>query len=345
MQKKVLIIDDSALIRSVLSDIIKKDKQLTVADVAVDGSQALDFLLKGKRYDIILADIQMPKMDGVTFLREMNKHRIRMPVLIVSSIASKNASETIEALELGAFDFVRKPSGGIVGDAYNEFHDEIMVRIYQACRLGEYPEELKMRTPKEPEPVFRAGSNTKPVRKKLGLGLGKKKDTSISQISKLAVIASSTGGPKALQSVIPKFPVYFPYPLVVVQHMPAVFTKSLAGRLDEMSGLHVKEAEDGEMLQNGVVYIAAGGKQCELIQDSSGRYRLSETDKPARGGLRPCADIFLESLEKVQVQDIVCGILTGMGSDGTKGIHMAGIVDEVVPLDQVARTMVKKLGV
>jgi two-component system chemotaxis response regulator CheB len=190
---------------------------------------------------------------------------------------------------------------------------------------------------------------------------------------RLVFIASSTGGPKALQLVIPYFPEDFPYPIVVVQHMPAGFTESLANRLNDMSPLTVKEAQDGDVLKKGFVYIAQGGKQCELVERPTGEFCLSEKDKPARGGLKPCADIFLESLVSSSMDHFVCGVLTGMGSDACEGIRKvksqkdikvvaqnketcvvygmpravaeAGVVDEVVPLKQVADTMIKQLGV
>ena len=155
--------------------------------------------------------------------------------------------------------------------------------------------------------------------------------------------------------------------------MPAGFTESLAARLNEISNLDVKEAEDGECLKKGTVYIAQGGKQCEVIEDAQGNLILSENDKPARGGLKPCADIFFESLVSCSVEHIVCGVLTGMGSDGCKGIRalkkrkdiqvvaqnedtcvvygmpravvQAGIVNKVVPLEDVADTMIKHIGV
>lgn len=190
---------------------------------------------------------------------------------------------------------------------------------------------------------------------------------------RLVVIASSTGGPKALQSVVPLFPKNMPYPIVIVQHMPAGFTASLAARLNEMSEITVKEAEDGEVLQKGTLYIAQGGKQCELVQKSPGVYAFSENDKPPRGGLKPCADIFFESLVDTSLEEIFCAVLTGMGSDGTKGIQLikkhkkvsaiaqsqetcvvfgmpraaeaAGIVDSMVPLDHITETLLKKIGV
>jgi two-component system chemotaxis response regulator CheB len=357
MAKKILIVDDSALMRRVMSDIIEEDEQLTVAETAKNGENAIDLLRQGKRYDIILLDLKMPKMNGVQFLREMQKSRINIPVLIVSSVASKSAKETIEALELGAFDFVKKPSER-VGDAFMEFRYYLLMHVYQACGLKiestefEPPSETKKAALPKPEPR-KAPNRNVPVRKG----------------DKLFVIASSTGGPKALQSVIPLFPIGFPYPIVVIQHMPAGFTASLAARLNDLSPLNVKEAEDGEVLVKGNVYIAQGGKQCELVQNQLGKYAFSENDKPARGGLRPCADIFFESLVDTSLDEVICGVLTGMGADASKGIlqvrdcktvktvaqnqdtcvvygmpraaKMAGVVDDMVPLEDVAGTMMK----
>ena len=358
MTKKVLIIDDSALMRRVMSDIIVEDEQLTVADTAKNGKNAIELLMQGNEYDIILLDLKMPKMDGVQFLKEMRKNRMQVPVLVVSSIASKSAKETIEALELGAFDFVKKPSER-VGEAFMGFRRELLLRVHTACGLKTDMFEIKVQEVKSrPEPASPPKKVARPV---------------VCKGDRLFVIASSTGGPKALQSVVPLFPAGFPYPIVVVQHMPVGFTASLASRLNELSPLKVKEAEDGELLKKGYIYIAQGGKQCELIQKEAGKYVFSENDKPARGGLRPCADIFFESLVNTSLDEIICGVLTGMGADASKGIlqvkackkvkvvaqnestcvvygmpkaaKMAGVVDDMVPLEDVARTMMKKIGV
>lgn len=354
MAKKVLIVDDSALMRRTLSDIINSDPLLEVKDIADNGQEALDALLVGRQYDIVLLDIVMPKMSGVQFLREINKYQIHIPVVVVSSIASKSAKETIEALSLGAFDFVKKPSG-VAGQELEDFQKQLLMRVYLACGLHVDVAEGKSKV------MFPKASP--------------KADATMtrSQRKRLVIIASSTGGPKALQSVIPYFPADFPYPIVVVQHMPTGFTASLASRLDSMSRLTVKEAQDGEEIKAGYVYIAQGGKQCELLELEQGVFVLSEKDKPARGGLKPCADIFLESLTGTSLDHFVCGVLTGMGSDGCKGIQFvkrykkmrvvaqdkgtsvvygmpravaeAGVVDVVVPLEDVANAMIKQLGV
>ena len=449
MQKKVLIIDDSALMRRVISDIINEDERLTVADTANSGQPALDFIDQGRRYDVILVDIHMPKMDGVQFLKELNKRQVQIPTIVASSAASRSTNETIEALELGAFDFVKKPSGP-VKYGFTGFRTDLLVRIYVACNLGNYPGEVprglmdtaepphtaapvqqpapaRPTAPVQPaQPAAQTGasgqktqskeaSSRQPTRKPAeqsrpaAVDRTAKPTTPVTQPArpavsaktnqtvpadqpaaappvrrptvmravrpgeKLAVIASSTGGPKALQSVIPMFPKNFPYPVIVVQHMPEGFTASLATRLNEMSQLPVKEAENGEVLRGGVVYIAKGGRQCELYQEKNGQYQILSTDKPARGGLKPCADILLESLMDTSFEKIVCGVLTGMGGDASKGIvrakscknikviaqdeatcvvygmpraaKVAGVVDEMVPLESIAGTMIKTIGV
>ncbi|MBO4395871.1 MAG: chemotaxis-specific protein-glutamate methyltransferase CheB [Eubacterium sp.] len=365
--KKVLVIDDSALMRRVISDIINQDENLTVAGTANNGEAALDQLLHGARFDILLVDIKMPKMDGVRLMRELNRSRITTPALIVSSIASESGTETIEALELGAIDFVKKPISSI-GENFADFRIELLQKVYVATGLNARG-DFAAAEPTRPEARTSFRSTPKPqpeLQKPRRLHTARKG-------TKLVVIASSTGGPKALQSVVPFFPANFPYPVVIVQHMPAGFTNSLAQRLDEMSQIRVKEAADGEELKPGVVYIAMGGKQCELVQKANGSYCFSENDKPPRGGLRPCADIFFESLVDTTFESIICGVLTGMGSDGCKGISLiremhnvscvaqnketcvvygmpravaeSGIADDVVPLEDVTGMLVRKAGV
>ena len=362
--KKVLVIDDSALMRRVISDIINQDDKLTVAGTANNGEAALEQLVSGAKYDVILVDIKMPKMDGVRLLRELNQKRIRVPSLIVSSIASESGSETIEALELGAIDFIKKPISSI-GENFADFRVELLQKVYVATGIdtrGDFLAYHHAKAETESSPGSSVKKNNTP-----------KKLHTARRGTKLVVIASSTGGPKALQSVVPFFPANFPYPVVIVQHMPAGFTNSLAQRLDEMSQIRVKEVRDGEDLRSGTVYIAMGGKQCELIHKPNGEYCFSENDKPPRGGLRPCADIFFESLVDTAFEEIICGVLTGMGSDGTKGISLireshnvkcvaqsketcvvygmpraavdAGIVDDVVPLDKITAQLVRRSGV
>ena len=188
---------------------------------------------------------------------------------------------------------------------------------------------------------------------------------------KLVAICASTGGPKAVAKIVPKLPENLSAPIVMVQHMPKGFTSSYAKRLDETSSISVKEAEDGEMLEDGHLYIAKGGAHLRIFQRRSSYY-ISITDEPARSGLKPCADIMYESLEKLDFDEIICVVLTGMGSDGTRGIgklsekknvyviaqdeatstvygmpgmiKSAGLTDEIVPLEEIADAIIKATG-
>jgi two-component system chemotaxis response regulator CheB len=201
----------------------------------------------------------------------------------------------------------------------------------------------------------------RPVQK--GLGYAKK----------LVALACSTGGPKALQSVIPYLEANLNAPIVLVQHMPQGFTKSMADRLNELSKIRVKEAQDNEILEKGTVYVAPGGKHLKVQRMMDGQHKVQLTDEPAIGGLKPCANLMYESLRECSYDEIVCVVLTGMGSDGTKGILSlkdkvpvyvisqdaascvvygmpkaiadAGVADEVVPLDKVAQSIMKNVGV
>lgn len=359
--KNILIIDDSTLMRRVMSDIINSDKRFLVSDVARNGLEALDLLKQGKKFDLVVLDINMPKMDGVAFLEEIVKLRIRVNVLVVSSIASRSAQETIRALELGAFDFVRKPEG-FVGVSSNDFKEQLLAKVLLAVDLkAEIEEEIDWDKIAE---LKKSKETEKPPRSAF---ISRRRGS-----DKLVFIASSTGGPKSLQEVVPLFPKDFPYPIVIVQHMPEGFTNSLAKRLDEVSPLTVKEMEDSEPLLKGHVYIAKGGWQAYLLQQSASGYSFALRKDPPRGGLRPCADIFIESLVESNFAHIVCAVLTGMGADGTKGIaylteyknvsviaqdeassivygmpraiKVAGLVDEVVPLNKITNTIIKKAG-
>ena len=370
--KKVLIVDDSALMRRVLSDIINDDEQLIVEKTANNGLEALNVLQGGCRPDILLVDINMPKMDGVQLLKELNKYRIQIPVLIVSSIASQSADETIEALALGAFDFVKKPNGSI-GGGYQEFRKKVLLRTYMACKLP-LPKKVEQSILEQQLQVQSQSKNVESQTEKKVKKTAKKKVPKSGRGSGgLAVIASSTGGPRALQSVIPYFPKDFPLPLVVVQHMPAGFTASLAARLNEMSDINVKEAADGDVIKKGWVYIAPGGKHIRIEKKGTDSVIKLSTEPPIEG-LRPCANVMYESLTSSNYDEITCVVLTGMGADGTNGIKAlnknhkniyviaqdeetsvvygmpkaiagTGLVNEVVPLNRVAEAITKNVGV
>lgn len=370
MKKQVLIVDDSALMRKVISDIIKSDDQLAVKDIAINGMMALELIKKNHLiYDVVLLDINMPKMDGLELLSELQKQNIRAKVVMVSTVTKEGAKETILALERGAFDFVTKPENHL--DAQKDtFKDRLLEMIYLATGLR-YTKQLTSRTSVHANiaPLETSSFNT--IQKNINQASHKRLLGNKSGKSKLVALACSTGGPKSLQRVIPLLPKNLNAPVLIVQHMPKGFTESLATRLNEMSQVKVKEASHGDVLQNGYVYIAPGGKHMKVVKSGT-FHKIITTDDPPIGALRPCADVMYESLMEASYDEITCVVLTGMGADGTKGIGKLGkdsniyviaqdeescvvygmpkaiakanLVDEVVPLDQVANAITKNIG-
>lgn len=367
-KKNILIVDDSALMRRLFSDIITADGRFDVADTAVNGLEAYDLVtLNPKKYDAIVLDINMPKMSGIQFLEQLEKIRLKQKVIIVSTVAKEGAKETIRCLELGAFDFVTKPESYIRAKD-ESFQSKLITVLSIATGLDAtgYGEKL-FQTAKSEDVIEKKESRYQTAKAVKHEHVGVSKTA-----KKIVALACSTGGPKALQQVIPLLPENLNAPVVLVQHMPVGFTNSLAQRLNESSKVTVKEAEEGDILKNGVVYIARGGSHLRLVKKFGG-YRIALTDEPARGGLRPCADIMYESLVGSDYDDIICVVLTGMGGDGTKGImqlngvnniyvisqneatctvygmpkmiYETGLVDEVVPLGNVADAIVKITGV
>lgn len=351
LKKNILVVDDSALMRRVICDIINSDKTFRATDVCRDGLEAYEQIRKGK-YDAVILDVNMPRMDGLQLLEKLQQDNIKATVIMVSTLTAKDTKTTLMAMERGAVDFVTKPTNIIEakGEAFKEHLIGVLDAVISARREQK---SMPVRTVRAPLP------SVQPVKKRV---TGKK----------LVALACSTGGPKSLQSVIPYLDEALDAPMVLVQHMPVGFTKSMADRLNEISKLRVKEAEDGELLQKGTVYVAPGGKHLK-VQKAGDGHKIALGNEPAVGGLRPCADIMYESLKNCSFDEITCVVLTGMGADGTKGItslkktnpiyvisqdeascvvygmpkavYEAGLVNEVVPLEQVAQSIMKNVGV
>ena len=350
MKKNILVVDDSALVRRIICDIINSDENFQATDFCRDGLEAYE-RLKVKSYDGVVLDVNMPRMDGLQLLERLQKEGIKAKVVMVSSLTTKDAEVTILAMQRGAIDVVTKPSNVIEAKA-EVFKNQLLSVLTAVYDTQVY----KRNTPVSPKLVT-AVKHIKPVRTD----------------KKLVALACSTGGPKALQSVIPYLPKNLDAPMVLVQHMPPGFTKSMADRLNELSEISVKEAQEGDILEKGHVYVAPGGKHMEVVKMRDGSHRIALNDMPPIGGLRPCANIMFDSLTKTDYDEIICIVLTGMGADGTNGIlslnrkkpiHViaqdaqtcvvygmpraiaeAGMVDEMVPLEQVAKTITKNVGV
>ncbi len=407
MQKKVLIVDDSALMRRVLSDIINSDPRFQVSKVAVNGLEAFLLLTQQKEtYDAIILDINMPQMSGIELLEQLEQKKIKAAIIIVSTVAKEGAKETIKALELGAFDFVTKPESFFEVKS-DKFKDKIISCLETATKLYNLNEKeiLKEVEPKKPEGIQRrtfptdtnifsrrestvssgnnaaefaaakqatadklASANKVPTAEKPASAR-----TTIVNGKKLVAIACSTGGPKALQQVVTKLSASLGCSVLIVQHMPEGFTASLANRLNEISMVKVKEAEHLETLKDDTVYIAKGGYQMRFAIAEQGKAALTVTQESPKNGLKPCADYMFESLAESGFSEIICVVLTGMGGDGTYGIKKlkekkniyviaqdeatstvygmpkvvrdAGLVNEVVPLEQIASAIQRSLGV
>lgn len=351
--KKILLIDDSALMRRVMSDIINHIDGFTVAYLAADGEEGYAYLSKHSDIDVVMTDIDMPKMDGLTLIRKAKERGLSSPFIVFS--AREDSYAVFTALDLGAIEFIKKPEHIFQNDV-QKYVEKIKKALCMAV-------EVKERTQNKLETVCtRETEKTVITRKQRKQKHGKK----------LVALVCSTGGPRALQSVIPKLPKNLAAPVVLVQHMPEGFTKTLAMRLNEQSEVSVQEAAEGDVLQNGHVYIARGGTHLALHETAKG-CEVFFDDRPPIGGLKPCGNVMLSSLSHVSYDEIICVILTGMGADGTKGtqelakyksiyviaqdeassivygmpkaIRDAGLCDCVCDLQQIAEEITKKVGV
>ena len=303
--KKILLVDDSALMRRVLSDIINSDDRFHVEKEAKNGLEALE-ILRTEAFDGVVLDVNMPKMDGIELLRALASEGISARILMASTLTMDGAKVTLDALELGALDFIHKPEWSYKCKE-NDFDKELLDTLYAVCNA-----KLKSVAP------------VKPVsRKKIEIQTGveqlvRKKAASITG-NRLVAIAISTGGPKSLQSVIPFLPEDLNAPVVIVQHMPEGFTKMYADRLDRICKMQAKEAEDGDRLRNGLIILGHGSKQLEVHKDASGFYVTSRPGEKVSGHC-PSVDVLFRSVAKVSGKGTIGVILTGMGRDGAYGL-------------------------
>ncbi|MDD3205318.1 MAG: chemotaxis-specific protein-glutamate methyltransferase CheB [Lachnospiraceae bacterium] len=356
MKKNILVVDDSALMRRILCDIINSDERFQVTDKAVNGLDALE-LISTKQYDAVVLDINMPKMTGLQLLKELQVRKISANVIMASTDTIDGAQVVMDALELGALDFIHKPYNTV--ELRKESFQKKLLNILDAATQS----QIKSLTLSKPVKIERASPKIMEfVEKHVADFKGKK----------VVAIASSTGGPKALQQVIPVLPENLKVPVMIVQHMPAGFTKSFAERLNTLSKVSVKEAEEGDVLEAGKVYLARGGSHMNAVE-KSGKVYIHYTDEPSREGVKPCANYMFESLKKCSYDEVVCVVLTGMGADGTKGIvHLketkkihviaqekstcavygmprsivdSGLANQVVRIEQVAQEIILNVGV
>lgn len=337
---KVLIVDDSALVREVLSRMLSSDKDLEVVGTAPDPFIARDKIVELSP-DVITLDIEMPRMDGITFLKKLMEFH-PLPVIIVSSLTKKGGEMAMEAMEAGAVDVMAKPGAAYtVGDLAIELIDKIKAasRVKVVRQLPKY---------------------AKIAEKKLSLS---------ETTNKVVAIGASTGGVQALQAVLTKLPKTSPG-ILIVQHMPEHFTTSFAARMNEICEVEVKEAKDGDRLRNGLVLLAPGNHHMTLSR-SGAVYFVKIEQGPLVSRHRPSVDVMFNSVASYAGKNAVGVILTGMGADGADGMKNmkqngaitvaqdekssvvfgmpkvaieSGCVDHVAPLDQIARLIMEITG-
>jgi two-component system chemotaxis response regulator CheB len=309
---KVLIADDSAFMRKVLSDIINSDKQMEVIAVARNGEEACAKVVS-YRPDVITLDIEMPIMDGLTTLEWIMENH-PTPVIMLSALTQEGGVSTIKALEKGAVDFVAKP-GGSISVISSELGQEIIEKIKVAAGITLRRAKTRKSIPEtESEPVLyprrTTASQIPPV-----TGF----ETRKSSLSLIA-IGTSTGGPKALHTVMSNLKRLPHSAILIVQHMPPGFTKSLAQRLDSVSQYRVKEAQHDEIIEDGTAYVAPGGYHMEAA-DQMDRLKIILSEAPTVNGHRPSADVLMKSVAALKVKKMGV-IMTGMGNDGAEGIML-----------------------
>jgi two-component system chemotaxis response regulator CheB len=311
---RVLVVDDSFFMRKILVNLLNDPRHgITVIDTAKNGLEAIE-KNKSLKPDVITMDIEMPHMDGLSALRQIITD-FPVPVVMLSAHTGKGTETTIRALEMGAVDCIRKPLGIPITDL-----DEIKTELIEKVKMASltHPQKRSEDYPRGPGSRRNLNENFRQNTRK--------EDLSRVLAHTIVAIASSTGGPRALNELLSQIPEGFPAAIVIVQHISTGFTKALARRLDECSSLKVLETEEGQKVLTGHAYIAPAGRHL-VIQGSPGNYQTHLTDTPPRMGVRPSADIMMQSVAKSAGRHSVGIILTGMGRDGALGlkeIHEAG---------------------
>ncbi len=346
---KVLIVDDTALYRKIVRDVLAEFEEVEVVGSAPNGKIALD-KLDTLKPDLITLDQEMPEMDGLETLRQIKERKFKTASIMVSSFTTQGAVVTMKALNLGAFDFIAKPDSNNLQENIKNFREQFKPKIEA------FVNRLQIREAVSAVKSSPAAIPHETVKITAASGLKGK--------PQIVAIGISTGGPKALADLIPQIPTGLGVPIVIVQHMPPVFTKALADSLDKKSSLTITEGADGQPLYADTVYIAPGGKQMKVISGNGiGKYILKITDDPPENHCKPSADYLFRSVAGVFPGKALGVIMTGMGRDGTIGLRLmkrsgakvlaqdektcvvygmpmeavkAGVVDLVLPLNQIA---------
>src|SRR5579863_38451 len=346
---RVLIVDDSVVVRRLLSEALASSAEVQVAGTASSGALALAKIPQVNP-DVITLDIEMPGMDGLATLTEIRKQYPKLPVIMFSTLTERGASVTLEALSLGASDYMTKPTNsGSLANAMEQVRRELIAKVLSLAG--------RVRTPSRSAPLRPAVSPRarKPAPQRIDV----------------LAIGTSTGGPNALAEVVPRLPENFPVPVVVVQHMPPLFTHLLADRLNAQSSLAVHEAEAGRTLEPGHVWIARGDYHMTLARKGT-VVTLNLNQDPPENSCRPAVDVLFRSVAQVYGGNVLGVVMTGMGADGARGaahiseaggqivvqdeassvvwgmpgaVVSAGLADKICPLPDISQEVVRRVTV
>jgi len=326
MAYKVLVVDDSSFFRRRVTDILNKDPQLDVIDVAVNGQEAVDKAISLKP-DVITMDIEMPVLNGISAVKKIMAQS-PTAILMFSSLTHQGAKSTLEALEAGALDFLPKKFSEIAQNS-DEAGSLLRQRVVQLAKKGgssrRYSPSSRS-TVKGNTESKAAVTTRKSIASSHSAANAKKSETILKSASgksySLLAIGTSTGGPVALQKILTQFPQDFPLPIIMIQHMPATFTHAFANRLNSLCKINVKEASDGDIIKPGCAYLAPGGRQMIIAGTENAPKIKIIDDNSAKITFKPSVDVSFGSAAKIFGGNVLGVILTGMGADGREGSRM-----------------------
>ncbi len=370
---RVLVVDDTIIYRKIVGDVISAIPGAEVVGTANNGKIALSKITTLKP-DLVTLDIEMPEMNGLEALEHLHRTNPEIGVVMLSTLTQEGSDMTVKALELGAFDFIPKPQSGSMTENLGKIRG-LLTPIVEAFRrrlkikgilAGKKAPRRPLPRPAVPKPAVPKPAVPRPSAVRPGGAIPR---SGIKGRSEIITIGISTGGPNALAKMMPLIPADIGVPILIVQHMPPIFTESLAKSLNNKCAVTVREAKDGEVIEAGTALIAPGGKQMKIIAATDGRNRIVRiTDDPPENSCKPSADYLFRSIASLYIGRATGVIMTGMGSDGTKGLKQmkangsfiiaqneetctvfgmpkepieSNIVDVVAPLERIASEITK----
>lgn len=352
---RVMLVDDSAVVRRVLGDVVRRQPDLVLAGTATNGEEALS-LVDELAPDVVVLDVEMPVLDGIGALKRLKQAHPKLPVVMFSTLTERGAAATVDALAAGADDYLTKPTA-IAGPGGG--FEAVVAKMLPLLRMwGSISYQRRHRVaqpPAQPRPPRRSPSGA---------------NRTGAQAVAAIVVGSSTGGPNALSAVVPALPAGLAVPVLVVQHMPPTFTKLLADRLDRSSALPVREVAGPGPLEPGCVYLAPGGMHL-VVRGTVGAPRVELDDGPPENSCKPAVDVLMRSAAALWAGGVLGVVLTGMGQDGLAGsesivsaggrvvvqdeatsvvwgmpgaVARADLADEVLPLAEIAANLLRRVG-